>query len=207
MKKLKKILATALLTAVACSPSLAAKAVQVKSPDGSIVVELNTQKGQLGWTVSRGGQKIYTMERVGMKMSGKSVGVTAGSVKQRTATETLKPVVPLKFSSIENAYTEATIAVENGTLLLRVMNNAVAYRFQTKVKGEVEVTEDRFVLRPAIRVMTHVQQPNSWRTSCEEGYTHRALPKASPRGEAVERSETDEVSAPAFLSPPLSASR
>ena len=175
MKKLKKILATALLAAVVCSPVLAAKAVQVKSPDGNIVVELNTQKGQLGWTVSRGGQKIYTMERVGMKMSGKAVGVTAGSVKQRSATETLKPVVPLKFSSIENAYTEATVAVENGTLLLRVMNNAVAYRFQTKVKGEVEVTEDRFVLRPAFDAQAHVQQPSNWRTSCEEGYTHQSI--------------------------------
>ena len=126
-------------------------------------------------SVSRGGQKIYTMERVGMKMSGKAVGVTAGSVKQRSATETLKPVVPLKFSSIENAYTEATVAVENGTLLLRVMNNAVAYRFQTKVKGEVEVTEDRFVLRPAFDAQTHVQQPSNWRTSCEEGYTHQSI--------------------------------
>ena len=130
MKKLKKILATALLAAVVCSPVLAAKAVQVKSPDGNIVVELNTQKGQLGWTVSRGGQKIYTMERVGMKMSGKAVGVTAGSVKQRSATETLKPVVPLKFSTIAEDYNEATVTAGKGvTFLLRVMNNGVAHRF------------------------------------------------------------------------------
>ena len=159
----------------ACSTTLAAKAVQVKSPNGQIVVELNTQKGQLGWTVSRSGQKLYTMENVGMKMAGKQVGTTAGSVKQKLMSETLKPVVPLKFSTIENAYTEARIAVENGTLVLRVLDNAVAYRFETKVKGEVEVTEDRFVLRPAVEVKAHVQLPGSWRTSCEEGYTHQSI--------------------------------
>jgi len=174
MKNLRSILATVAIAA-SCMSAFAAKAVQVKSPDGNIVVELNTGKGQLGWTVSRAGQKLYTMENVGMKMSDKLVGVTAGSVKQRTAKETLKPVVPLKFSSIENAYTEAAIAVQNGTLLLRVMNNAVAYRFETKVKGEVEVTEDRFVMRPAIDVQTHMQLPNNWHTSCEEAYTNQSF--------------------------------
>ena len=175
MKRFRSMLMAVVALMAACPTAFAAKAVQVKSPNGQIVVDLNTQKGQLGWTVSRAGQVLYTMENVGMKMGGQTVGVSAGSVKQRSVRETIRPVVPLKFSTIESAYTEATVAVQNGTLQLRVMDNAVAYRFQTKVKGEVEVTEDRFVLRPKIRVMTHVQLPNSWRTSCEESYTHQNI--------------------------------
>ena len=175
MNRFRSLLMSALMLVVACLSTYAAKVVQVKSPNGQIVVELNTQKGQLGWSVSRNGQLLYQMENVGMKLGEKLVGVSAGSVKQKAMKETLRPVVPLKFSTIESAYTEASIAVQNGTLLLRVMDNAVAYRFQTKVKGEVEVTEDRFVLRPMVQVTAHVQQPNSWRTSCEEGYAHQSI--------------------------------
>lgn len=175
MQRIKSILMSAAILFAVSSTAFAAKAVQVKSPNGLIVVELNTEKGKLGWSVSRNGQKLYTMENVGMQLGQKTVGVTAGSVKQRTTTETIRPVVPLKCSNIENAFTEARVAVQNGTLLLRVMNNAVAYRFETKVKGEVEVTADRFTLRPAVDVKTHVQQPGSWRTSCEEGYTHQSI--------------------------------
>ena len=175
MNRFRSLLMSALLLVVACSSAVAAKVVQIKSPNGQIFVELNTQKGQLGWSVSRNGQMLYQMENVGMKMGDKLVGVSAGSVKQKATKESLRPVVPLKYSTIESAYTEATVAVQNGTLLLRVMDNAVAYRFQTKVKGEVDVTEDRFVLRPAVQVTAHVQQPNSWRTSCEEGYAHLSI--------------------------------
>lgn len=175
MKKLRRFLLVAATLAATCTTASAAKTVQVKSPDGNIVVTLNTQKGQLGWSVSRGGQTLYTMEQVGMKMAGKAVGTSAGSVKQRAVSESVKPVVPLKQADITNAYTEARIAVEKGTLVLRVLDNAVAYRFESRVKGEVEVTEDRFILRPAVEVTTHVQQPSSWRTSCEEGYTHQSI--------------------------------
>ncbi|MCR5181172.1 MAG: glycoside hydrolase family 97 protein [Bacteroidaceae bacterium] len=154
---------------------LAAKAVQIKSPNGQLIVELNTQKGQLGWTVSRSGQLLYTMEQVGMTLSNKTVGVAAGSVRQRSCNETIRPVVPLKQSDIQSSYTEARAKVQNGTLVLRVLDNAVAYRFETTVKGEVEVTTDRFILRPAVEVTTHVQLPNSWRTSCEESYTHQSI--------------------------------
>ena len=175
MNLFRRFFVAAAVLVVTCPSILAAKVVQVKSPNGQIVVELNTQKGQLGWTVSRNGQKLYTMENVGMKMSGKAIGTSAGGVKQRAVKEIVKPVVPLKNSNIESSYIEARVAVENGTLVLRVLDNAVAYRFETKVKGEVEVTEDRFVLRPAIDVQTHVQQPGSWHTSCEEGYTHQSI--------------------------------
>ena len=175
MKQLRTLLLAAAALTIACVHASAAKAVQVKSPNGQIVVELNTQKGQLGWSVSRDGQKLYQMENVGMKLGDKLVGVSAGSIKQRPVRETVSPVVPLKFSTIESTYTEATVAVQNGTLLLRVMDNAVAYRFQTRLKGEVEVTEDRFLLRPAVEVTTHVQQPGNWRTSCEENYTHQSI--------------------------------
>ena len=175
MKKIGIILLSFVVSFTISANAFAAKAVQIKSPSGQIIVELNTQKGQLGWTVTQNGQKLFTMENVGMVIANKPVGTTAGSVKQRAVSETIKPVVPLKNSNIQSSYTEARVSVENGTLVLRVMDNAVAYRFETKVKGEVEVTEDRFTLRPAMDVQTHVQQPGNWHTSCEEAYTNQSI--------------------------------
>lgn len=165
----------ALLWAAIATTATAAKAVQVTSPNGQIVVNLNTQKGQLGWTVSRAGQQLFSVEGVGMTLGQKTVGTTAGRVTQQPLRETLRPVVPLKFSSIDAACTEARVSVENGTLVLRVMDNAVAYRFETRVKGEVEVTGDRFILRPAVAVQAHVQQTKSFNSSCEESYTHQSI--------------------------------
>ena len=135
MKKIGIILLSFVVSFTISANAFAAKAVQIKSPSGQIIVELNTQKGQLGWTVTQNGQKLFTMENVGMVLANKPVGTTAGSVKQRAVSETIKPVVPLKNSNIQSSYTEARVSVENGTLVLRVMDNAVAYRFETKVKG------------------------------------------------------------------------
>ena len=175
MTEMKRILMATAVFIAAGIAAFAAKAVTVNSPNGQIAVTLNTEKGQLGWTVSRAGQTLFTMENVGMKLGQKAVGTTAGRVTQKAVKETIRPVVPLKCSNITSDFTEARVAVENGTLVLRVMDNAVAYRFETKVKGEVEVMEDCFILRPAVEVETHVQQPGNWRTSCEEGYTHQSI--------------------------------
>ena len=141
MNKFIKKLSAIMLLALAPIALQAQKVVKISSPDKKITVDLGTEKGNFGWTVSRDGVKAYTMEDVRMIINGKTYAGDAAvkNVKQKNVSETIKPVVPIKYSTIENNYTEAVINFGSYSVEMRVMNNAVAYRFVTNIKGEVTV--------------------------------------------------------------------
>ena len=155
----------------------AQKVVKVESPDKKITVDLATEKGKFGWTVNRNGAKVYSMEDVRMIINGKTYAGNAAvkNVKQKSVSETIKPVVPLKFSTIENNYTEATINFGSYSVEMRVMNNAVAYRFVTNISGEVTVENDLFTMIPADGYTTHFQHCGSFNTSYEGHYQHKSV--------------------------------
>ncbi len=150
---------------------------KITSPDGSITVDLQTGKAGLGWTVSRNGQTVYTESAVSLTVGGKTLGATAKPRRISTATvdQTLKPVVPLKASTIRDAYKQVTIDYGSYQVLVRVMNNAVAHRFVTRQKGQVEVQDEQFVIRPADGFTAHVQNCGSFNTSYEEAYQNKSL--------------------------------
>lgn len=161
-------LALAALTATA-------KDVVVSSPDGNLKV--NVSDKPLRMEVRRGGTALYTMQDIGMRVAGKVLGgnTAIGSVKQRKASETITPLLAMKQSNIESTYTEAVMAIGPCTMELRVMDNAVAYRFVTNLKGEVEVMEDNFTVVPADGYVAHRQPTGSFNTSFEEAYRHQSL--------------------------------
>lgn len=150
---------------------------KITSPDGSITVDLQTGKAGLGWTVSRHGQTVYTEAAVSLTVGGKTLGATAKPHRVSTASvdQTIKPVVPLKASTIRDAYRQVTIDYGSYQVLLRVMNNAVAHRFVTRQKGQVEVQDEQFVIRPADGFTAHVQNCGSFNTSYEEAYQNKSL--------------------------------
>ena len=164
-----------------------AKTVKIASPNGRLTVNLRADKGQLGWTVSRDGKPVYATSGVSMTLG--NAALTSGSsknsvlggkalskgVKQTLVKETIRPVVPLKFSSIENRYTLATLNFGQYQLELRVMDNAVAHRFVTNLKGEVEVMDEQFTICPVEGFRAHIQPCGSFNTSYEEAYQHKTI--------------------------------
>ena len=160
-----------------CALGASAKPTQIKSPNGQLVVELNTDKGQFGWTVSKNGKLMYSESAISITIGDQTLGgkAAAKGVKQKVVTETIKPVVPLKFATIQSNYTEATINFGAYQVLMRVMDNAVAHRFVTKIKGEVEVKDEQFTLMPADGFTAHYQTCGSFNTSYEEAYQHKTI--------------------------------
>ena len=157
--------------------SIGAKAAatsKIKSPNGVLTVELRTGKGQFGWTVKRRGKVVYTMNDISLTVGGQVLGGDAAvkGVKQKSVAQTINPVVPLKFSTIADFYNEATINFGTYQVLLRVMDNAVAHRFVTNIKGEVEVKDEQFTIVPVEGCMAHYQTCGSFNTSYEEAYQH-----------------------------------
>lgn len=172
---MKIIIRTVWLMALALLVPMAANADEkIFSPDKSIVVDLRTGKGNFGWSVTKNGKKVYTINDIRLIVDGKTLGGgdAVKSVKQKSVSETIKPVVPLKFSTIESKYTEAVLNFGSCTVEMRVMDNAVAYRFVTKMKGEVLVDNEHFTIVPESGFTAHYQQCRSFNTAYEERYQH-----------------------------------
>ncbi len=174
MKQLfKKLFLPALLMMLLPVSLNAAKATVLKSPDGKIAVELKMDKGQFGYVVSRDGQVVYTITDIALKLDKLTLPTGMPKVgRTQHVTRSFRPAVPLKFSTINEDFNETTISVGSGaTLLLRVMNNGVAYRFVLPKKGEVEIFDDFFRLTPAADFTIHRQSaPDNFNTSYEEAY-------------------------------------
>lgn len=150
----------------------ALKPVKITSPNGEITVDVQTEKGKLGWVVKKNGNLLFTTSDVRLSVDGKTLGTgnAIKSVKQKTVSETFSPVVPLKFSTIESKYSEVTLSFGNYDLLLRVMDDAVAHRFITRIKGEVLVENETFTLVPDDNFSTTYQACGSFNTAYEEPY-------------------------------------
>lgn len=156
--------------------AMAGNETRITSPNGQIAVELRTDADGLSWTVSRGGKAVYSEANVTVNVGGKVLGNTkVKSIRQRTASETIRPVVPLKFSEISYSYNEATLSFGTCQLLLRVMDNGVAHRFVLNQKGDVEIMDETFAIRPADGFTVHYQTCGSFNTSYEEPYQHKNI--------------------------------
>ena len=175
MNIMKKLTVAAFLFAVTSLAGHAAQEKEIVSPNGMLHVQL--QQSPLGWTVSKNGTKLYTMKNVNMQIGGKNFAGSTPfkSVKTSTVKETIKPVVPIKYSTVESAYTQAILSYGSYTVEMRVMDNAVAYRFVTKIKGNVEVQADNFTLVPMEGYVAHRQTTGSFNTSYEEAYRHENM--------------------------------
>ena len=172
---MKIIIRTVWLMALALLVPMAVNADdKIFSPDKSIVVDLRTGKGSFGWSVTKNGKKVYTINDIRLIVDGKTLAGDAAvkSVKQKSVSETIKPVVPLKFSTIESKYTEAVLNFGSCKVEMRVMDNAVAYRFVTNMKGEVLVDNEHFTIVPESGFTAHYQQCRSFNTAYEERYQH-----------------------------------
>ena len=139
---MKKALFCILAAALTAMAALAApKATTLLSPNGKLTVNLETGSGSLSYTVIKDGKPVYEIRDIRL-MTGTET-IPDGSVKvgkTRFMYDKFQPVVPLKFSTVVDEYNETEVSLGKGvTMLLRVMDNAVAYRFVMDRKGDVEV--------------------------------------------------------------------
>ncbi|MBO4905859.1 MAG: glycoside hydrolase family 97 protein [Bacteroidaceae bacterium] len=158
----------------------AGKDMTVKSPDGQLTATLrNTQNTML--SISRNGQEVMTFTDIAVTANGKTYGNgRVAKVARRKGNETFSPVVPLKFSEIKSCYNEAVVRFDNGAgLVVRVMDNAVAYRWQLPSQAasadQLIVADERLMLAPAEGLMAHIQPCGSFNTSYEDAYRHLAV--------------------------------
>lgn len=138
----KKLLFIATLLYIGASAS--AENYLVKSPDGKIVAELNTDKN-LSLKFQHNGSVLLKESSIGMKLTdGKEIG-SRPKVKSHKLTNH-KETINSPFyrqKSFSTAYQELDVALKNGFgIILRAYDEGVAYRFYTTQKGKTVIMNE-----------------------------------------------------------------
>lgn len=163
---------------LASSMFMSAKDLKVASPKGTISVTITDNGGSLSYSAALGGKTVFSQNGLQMKLTNKVLGEKAkiNSVKTIKVSNTMKPVVPMKNSSIKNNYTEATLSMKgNYKVAFRVFDNAVAYRYILNEKDSVYVVDETFNLKPTESMDVHFQGTGGWGSGSESPYTNCML--------------------------------
>ena len=122
------------------------KTYEIQSPDRSIELFV-TVDNSISYSVTVDGKSIIEPSQIFMtidnnRVLGKDPKVL--DVKKHTVRQAIKPVIPEKFAVIDDHFTELIITFkDNYSLVFRVYNNGVAYRFKTTINGEIKVISEQ----------------------------------------------------------------
>lgn len=152
----------------------AQKKTNLESPDGGIKIYI-TCGDRIYYDISYNDDVLLKDNYLQLELRNDVLGqspVLSGQ-KRKKVNEELKPVVPLKFSSVKNEYNELLLSFKGGySVEFRAYNDGVAYRFVTNKKGEVDVMNETFAINFPDNYLLHLQQPGGFKTAYEEPYTH-----------------------------------
>ena len=166
-----------LLSLFACYLSLSAqaqKSVELISPNGDIKVSVRLAD-KIYYDVSCNNEVLLKDNSLQLKLKDQTLGEQpklAGQ-KRTSIKEELTPIVPLKYSSVNNEYNQLLLNFKgNYSVEFRAFNDGIAYRFITRQKGDIEVFGEDFSLQFPADYLLHLQQPGGFKTAYEEPYTH-----------------------------------
>ena len=169
-------LAALCLTAGNFSPATAAvKTYDITSPDGGVKVKVAPSDSLRFIVITPAGQQIDAA--VAMRLEDKDLGINSRLKKAKTTRHegVIEPVVPVKYSRIDDRYSDALLRFGDFDVEFRVYDNGVAYRFITHFPDSVNVMAEDFRVTLPQESMAHLQQPGGWKTSQEESYSHKKL--------------------------------
>ncbi len=118
--------------------------VQVTSPNGKIVVDITAQN-ELMWTVKHGEQVLIQPSAMGLQLqSGEVLGANP-KIASSKLEKVKKEITPINYrkSTIPDEYNQLTVRLRGDYgLLVRVYDDAVAYRFFTSRKDELIIKNE-----------------------------------------------------------------
>lgn len=126
--------------------SMLAKEYSVVSPDG--LIRINVDAGRsLTWSVERDGEKLIAPSNIALDIEGvkvrPGVDVKVKKVSRKSVDKMLHPVVPTKFSKINDRYNEMVLRMAgNYSVEFRAYDNGAAYRFVIDRPGDMTVNTE-----------------------------------------------------------------
>ena len=166
-----------LLSLFVCYLSLSAQAqknLELVSPNGDIKVSVRLAD-KIYYDVSCNNEVLLKDNSLQLKLKNQTLGEQPKLAGQKRASikEELTPIVPLKYSSVNNEYNQLLLNLKgNYSVEFRAFNDGIAYRFITRQKGDIKVFGEDFSLQFPADYLLHLQQPGGYKTAYEEPYTH-----------------------------------
>ena len=164
---------TLLLLVIWTASGFAQKSVELKSPDGQIKVSINL-KEKIYYSVFYNADELFTNNSLSLDLKNEALGKNPKLVSAKSSAEqtTLKPYIPLKYSTVISKYNMLILNFKgNYAVEFRAFNNGISYRFITSKKGDIEVNNEEVALNFPTTYDLHIQQPNSFKTGYEENYS------------------------------------
>ncbi len=147
---------------------------EVSSPNGELKVSI-----QLGdkiyYAVSAANETLTEKNHLGLVLKNEILGSNPKLINSKTGkiNEVIKPVIPVKFSTVSNSYNYLLLNFKgNYSVEFRAFDEGIAYRFITAKKGEIEVLNEDFSINFPTDYFVHLQQTGNFKTSSEEEYSH-----------------------------------
>src|SRR5436305_801317 len=141
---MKKILIAPLLLICLWLQAQKKKSFELNSPDGSTILHVQTG-AKTTWWVTNKGENIIEPSSISLQLKdGPALGdnaIITSSPQQRIA-NTITPINYFK-STIKDEYSQLTLNCKGDYgIIFRVYNDAMAYRFFTKKKGDIIISNE-----------------------------------------------------------------
>ena len=146
---------------------------ELVSPNGEIKVLFNLSD-KIYYSIDYNGEVLLKDNSIQLTLKNQVLGQNPKLRRQKRMSidEYLTPVVPLKYSKINNRYNQLLLTFKDYSVEFRAFDDGVAYRFLTSQKGDVEVMSEEFAINFPSDYLLHLQQPGGFHTAYEEPYTH-----------------------------------
>lgn len=108
---------------------------KLASPDGNIQISVNLSD-KIYYDVICRNETLLKQCHLAMEIGDQELGTNPKMTKvsHKNIDESLKPVIPLKFSSVSNRYNQLLLDFKGGySVEFRAFNDGIAYRFISKV--------------------------------------------------------------------------
>ena len=150
----------------------------VKSPDGHIKLSLSTSD-LLEFSVFYDTIAIVDKGRISMNVDEDvSIGLKPHLQKsyERSVNRVIHPVVPGKFSTIPEKYNELYLQFRNSySVVFRVYNEGIAWRFETQFKDEIRVNRELVDLKFPEHSTVWFPEEESFFSHNERYYLHENI--------------------------------
>lgn len=154
--------------------SLSAKPIELLSPNKEIKLSLNITD-KIYYSISYNNDLLLENCYMRLMLPNETLGdrPRLSGTKEEKISETIKPYVALKYSTVKNEYNKLLLHFKGGySVEFRAFDDGVAYRFITNKKGDIKIENEDFALHFPADYLAHIQQVSTFKTAYEEQYTH-----------------------------------
>ncbi|MCB9082053.1 MAG: glycoside hydrolase family 97 protein [Lewinellaceae bacterium] len=163
---------------LASSLPVVAQIYRLDSPDGRIALSVRIQEG-ITWSVSYDGKPVLTETAIDLELAGRRRLGQRPRVAQtieRKQTERIAPLVPLKDNLIIDRFQELRILFRGDfSLVFRVYDDGVAYRWSTSFTNPVTINDEQLNLTFPTATMSYFPQEENLYSHYERSYLYQSI--------------------------------